>query len=105
MDPAEFETLSTLAMAPVGAAFQWVRQYRSVPEWAYRVSAFVLGGVWYVVVHYPWTSDWRAELLKAIVGIATNGLVFMGGTMPMAHAGRTGTSILGIKPPAADSQP
>lgn len=104
MGPTDLEQLASLAMAPVGAAFQWIRQYRSVPEWMYRVSAFLLGGAWYVIIHYPWTPDWRRELLLAILGIAQNGLIFMGGTLPAAYAGNNGQRLLGLKPPATNSK-
>lgn len=107
MDPANTALMqaAALAMVPVGTAFQWLRQYRSFPEWLFYGSGWILGAVWYIFLHYPWSSDWRLETMLAIAGATQNMFIFVGGTLPAAYAGNNGKKLLGLSPPATNSQP
>src|SRR5690349_18330607 len=80
-------------LAVFGGALQWLRQHKTISDTVIGVIAVVAAIAAYMMVHVL-GSDWRMEVIQAVLIIPANAATVLGGTFMANSAANSGFAVV-----------
>lgn len=97
----ELQQFQPQVMAILGGLLQFLRGYAKFPEWGYHVVAVLLAGFGYVLFNQLDLSDWRAVIIRGLVGVSGLVASLYGGTFLASNSAKAGVAFI----PVTNSKP